>query len=93
MHLFWIFALVVLSQSTISYRLFDAEFIPLTRFESSNENSIEDDPSDVVDVALWNYINEIERKLMPTITDYSSEKQAWNWYEWRTRITLRYYQV
>ena len=63
--------------------------------DSDESTSDEDrpDPYDHIDVDLWNKLNDIEIKLMPVIDDYSDEQTAIKWFQWHTRISLRYHQV
>ena len=58
---------------------------------NSRENDV--DPTDRVDINLWNKLNDEEIKNIPSIDDYSSEINARRWLKWRSRISLRYHQV
>lgn len=51
------------------------------------------DPNDLVDVNLWNQLNNDEIKNMPQIKSYADEATAARWLEWYTRIAQRYSQV
>ena len=46
-----------------------------------------------VDVEIWNQINENAIQQMPKVTDYSNEKQAFQWLNWYSRVRRRYQQV
>lgn len=58
-----------------------------------SRSSSEDDPTDRIDVNLWNQFNEQDMKNMPDIDDYSNENNALDWLKWYSRVSLRYYQV
>lgn len=87
----WISILLFITSFSLSIIAHRNDFIDL--FIESDSREIDVDPTDRVDINLWNKLNDEEIKNMPLIDDYSSEINAHRWLKWRSRISLRYHQV
>jgi hypothetical protein len=92
-----IWILLCLFQSYVSTRKYQNDFEELVNIltERSHDDSTAEDvnPTDRVNVALWNQLNQDDIEDMPEIDDYSSEKTATKWLKWYSRVSLRYSQV